>query len=56
MLANLEQIFSVGWRRLFPMDFRVTKRYYEKEKILNFLSRSSSVENESLILIHVEWN
>ena len=38
------------------MDFRVTKRYYEKEKILNFLSRNSSVENESLILIHVEWN
>ena len=38
------------------MDFRVTKRYDEKEKILNFLSRNYSVENESIILIHVEWN
>ena len=57
MLANLGQVFSVGWRRLFPMDLRVIKRYDEKEKILNFLSRNSSVEeNENIILIHVEWN
>ena len=57
MLANLGEIFSVGWRRLFPMDFRVIKRYDEKEKILNFLSRNSSVEeNENILLIHVEWH
>lgn len=54
MLADLGQTFSVGWRRLFPMDFRVTKRYDEKEKILNFPSRNSPVENESIILIRVE--
>ena len=47
----------MGWRKLLPMDFRVIKRYDEKEKILNFLSRNSSVEeNENIILIHVEWN